>query len=241
MKQFLLAALLLLTFTGCGAVPETSDSREVRETMETPAVQESRETLESDAAPEEAAGNAYEALLSGDASLLDEYSAALHGVENWTEFIQSEDFTYEYTCMDLDGDGLDELLIQMEDDPSGYNGVFHYADGRLFCWRNDNIEMSCRDYPLRDGTIVRQYDYSDNSTYTICRYQSDGNTQEVTKLHFHNSPLDQDDGRTFPWYGIDYNEVTEGEFNEQLAAKVTGQLLDRSAWTVIHSGPTVSE
>lgn len=226
MKQFLLAVLLALLLAGCGTIPEAPAGPESQKTAESGTTQETP-------SPEEAARTAFEALLSGDASLLDSYSAALHGVENWAEFIQSEDFTYEYACMDLDGDGLDELLIQMEDDPSGYNGVFHYADGRLFCWRNDNIEMSCRDYPLRDGTIVRQYDYSDNSIYTLCRYQSDGNTQEVTTLHFHNSPLDEEDDRTFPWYGIDYGEVTEAEFSEQLAANVTSQLLDRSAWTVI--------
>ena len=33
---------------------------------------------------------------------------------------------FEYTYLDLDGDGVVELLVQLQDDPCGYNAVFHF-------------------------------------------------------------------------------------------------------------------
>ena len=60
--------------------------------------------------------------------------------------------------LDLDGDGGAELVVQMVAQPHQFNAVFHYGDGELSCWQYDIMEMSCRDYPLGDGAMVRQYE-----------------------------------------------------------------------------------
>lgn len=217
MKWFLLTALLLLTLAGCSTVPETVQVPETAHDTET----------------EMPAQKAYEALLSGDTSLLEEECFEIWGLQDWTEFIQSNDFTYEYTYLDVDGDGQDELLLQMEDEPAVYNGVFHYADGRIHCWNHDRVEMSCQSYPLRDGTMVQQYDHSDSTSYTIFRYQPDGDFAALTTLYYRGNPLWDEDIRPYPWYGIDGKELTEAEFAEEFQTRITSQLLDRSAWTVI--------
>lgn len=78
----------------------------------------------------------------------------------------------EYVLLDLDGDGGAELVVQRVGQPALFNAVFHYGDGELSCWQYDIMETSCRDYPLRDGTMVRQYDTGtgppDTPTCTIC-------------------------------------------------------------------------
>lgn len=223
MKRFLLTVLLLLTLAGCSTVPEAAAVPKGAE----------NDTRTEAYGHGDAARMAYEALMSGDASLLDEENARLWALQDWTEFIQSDDFTYEYTYLDADGDGQDELLLQMEDDPRTYSGVFHYEDGKLFCWNHDRVEMSCQSYPLRDGTMVRQYEYNDSISYTIFRYQPDGDFEALTTLYYRGNPLWDEDIRPYPWYGIDNEELTEAEFGEEFQARITDQLLDRSAWTVI--------
>ena len=90
-----------------------------------------------------------------------------------------QEMEYEYVYMDLDQDAQEELVVQMADNPGGYNGVFYFADGRLICWNSDGTEMSGRDYPLQDGTMVRQYDWNGTQSYTLFHYQSDGEIKEL--------------------------------------------------------------
>ena len=118
---------------------------------------------EPPSAPEEEARAAYEALLAGDASLLGEEAS-------FVEPYFSAFAELEYLLMDLDGDGIDELLVQWVEFPGAYNGVFHYEDGALSVWQNDGVELSCRDYPLRDGTMVRQYDHG-GSSFRLFRFR----------------------------------------------------------------------
>ena len=171
---------------------------------------------------------AYDALLAGDSS----------GVENtdvWGDPpLGYDQLDLEYTTLDLDGDGVCELLIQAVDDPCSYNGVFHYKDGRLICWQNDPMEMSCRDYPLRDGTMVRQYDTGTGPSryshlYTLLRYQSDGETQTVAQLSVHEDT--GEDGAVSVTYQMDGAEVQQADFEAGFDALITSQLLERSAWT----------
>lgn len=168
---------------------------------------------------------AYEDLLSGDFSLLDGTQRHL--------YLTAHSGEWEYTTMDLDGDGVSELLIQYIDEPSYYNAVFHYADGKVTCWNNDDIETSCRDYPLRDGTMVSQYDYSGTRSYSLFRYRPDGE-REVFSTLFARDELLYDDGQPpCPYYKIDDVEVDEATFNAKLEALIVRQLLDRWVWTTI--------
>ncbi|MBD5481768.1 MAG: hypothetical protein HDR15_04455 [Lachnospiraceae bacterium] len=181
--------------------------------------------------PSELAMAAYSSFLSGDISLFDSEQLYTWHLEGWADFIQS-DLTYEYTYLDLDGDGIEELLIQMEDAPLCYNAVFHYADGALFCWNQDMVEMTSGDYPLQDGTMVSQYDYNDTSSYTVFRYLPDGERETLSQLYARES-IDEDSDLPCPYYEVGGVEVDHSVFVEQLEELITKQLLPRSAWTSI--------
>ncbi len=178
---------------------------------------------------EDEALTAYSALLSGDKSLL----AQTQPAQWWVPDFKDSTIAYEYTYLDLDGDGGSELLIQMIDDPSGYNAVFHYQNGSLFCWNSDGVEMNCRDYPLLDGTMVRQYDYGGCRTYTIFRYQADGAMEHISRLFAREELLPADSALPCPYYEIDGNAVDKTTFDEQLTVLVFDRLLERLAWTAV--------
>ncbi|MBD5531725.1 MAG: hypothetical protein HDQ98_05915 [Lachnospiraceae bacterium] len=188
--------------------------------------------LEETLSLSELAMAAYSSFLSGDISLFDGEQLYTWHLEGWADFLQS-DLTYEYTYLDLDGDGIEELLIQMEDAPFCYNAVFHYADGALYCWNQDMVEMTSGDYPLLDGTMVSQYDYNDTSSYTIFRYLPDGERETLSQLYARESLVDEDSDLPCPYYEVDGVEVDHSVFAEQLEKLITKQLLPRSAWTSI--------
>lgn len=208
MKKILIYALILtyiLTLTGCG---KTQSS-------------------------EELAYAAYSSLLSGDISLLDDEQISTWGLENWADYIQSDSLTYEYTYLDLDGDGINELLFQMENDPCGHNAVFHYADGRLVCWENDMVEATSGHYPLSDGAMVSQYDFIDNRSYTIFRYLPDGEWEVLFRLFMRESPTDEDSLERCPYYEINGTEVDQIIFEKQVEELITNRILPRSVWTTL--------
>lgn len=171
---------------------------------------------------------AYSSFMSGDSALLDEQQSEMW----WIPDFQSESMDYEYAYLDLDGDGTVELIIQMEDAPHDYNGVFHFEDGRIYCWNSDAMEMSCRDYPLSDATMVRQYDMN-GSSYTVFSYNSDGEAETVHSLFAREERITDDSTEPCPYYEVDGEEVDEAEFYEQLDALVLDKLLNRSEWTAI--------
>ena len=167
---------------------------------------------------------AYQALLAGDTSILNDTDCHL---------ISREEL--EYTLLDLDGDGGSELLVQWSGDPCGFNAVYHYdaGSGRLDCWNYDAVEMSCRDYPLRDGTMVHQYDTCTGPdsfvySYSLRRYQPGGEIAEIAALY--RTEYTGEDGSTAVRCQVGREEVDEITFEEQLEARITGQLLERAAW-----------
>ncbi len=169
---------------------------------------------------------AYATLLAGDQSLV-----TMGDVEWWIpDFRNTGILEYEYTYMDLDGNGVVELLVQMVDDPAGYNGVFHYADGKLFCWNSDAMEGSCRDYPLVDGTMVRQYDNSGNPSYTIFSYSNSGEQEAIHTLFAREYLMPEDSTEPCPYYSIDGEEVTKEVFDAKLKEMITDKVLSREAW-----------
>lgn len=182
--------------------------------------------------PGDEARAAYEKLLSGDLSLFDETERETWALDDWMGLVLTPGEA-EYAYLDLDGDGVEELLLQRAGDPGGYNGVFHYDGDRLFCWQNDGTEGSCRDYPLRDGTMVRQYDVMNAHIYTLFRYQEDGSEKVVGELFAleGSSPLGSAGG--FPRYQVNGETVDLAEFEEGFATLITSRLLDSSAWTIL--------
>lgn len=172
---------------------------------------------------------AYSAFLSGDKTFLS---------DGWEEKWYIPDFQdtvleYEYTYLDLDGDGVVELLVQLQDDPSGYNAVFHFDGEQMLCWNSDSVEGSCRDYPLCNGIMVRQYDYSGTRSYTLFRYKSNGETENISNLFARDELIYSDSTEPCPYYEIDGAEVDKDEFNKQINSLITEQLIKRTDWKEI--------
>ena len=173
---------------------------------------------------EAAARLVYSGVRYGDTSL---FADPADG-ENWRWCRERGDL--EYTLLDLDGDDVSELLVQWREDPGQMNAVFHWDGGKIVCWQLDTVEMTCRDYPLRDGTMVRQYDYGGASTYTRFRYRADGTKEVLGEVYARCHPWNENDRRPCPFYSVDGREVDRAAFDAALAETVTSQCLDRSAW-----------
>ena len=92
---------------------------------------------------------------------------------------------------------------------------------------------SCRDYPLRDGTMVRQYDYGGTSSYTLFRYRADGGTEKLTDLFIRDELIYPDSADPCPYYEIGGMEVDKDTFEEQLKKMVADQRLESSDWTAL--------
>lgn len=213
-------------FSGCAPAADVS---EVPASPPAETMTEIIQTTPAATVPGEAALAAYSAFLSDDRSLLKDAQLETW----WIPAFSADSFSYEYTYLDVDGDGEAELLIQMEDDPCGYNGVFHFDGERLQCWNSDAVEMTCRDYPLTDGTMVRQYDYGGTRSYTLFRYRSDGEREELHSLFARDELVYEDSTLPCPYYETDGTEVDKAEFEARLDALVESNLLDRSSWTAL--------
>ena len=174
---------------------------------------------------EQIAQTAYFDFLSGDVSLLEDNEIGQY----WVDVILPNS-ELEYVFLDLDGDEVSELLIQEIDSPESYNAVLHYHDGKLLCWNFDTMETTCRDYPLQNGTMVRQYDYDGSSNWTVFRYLPDGEMKKLFDLFAHYEVINYDD---FPHYEIDGIEVDQTTFESELDERITNQMLERSIWTAI--------
>ena len=184
------------------------------------------EAFQAESSTEQTAFKVYSSFLSGDRTFLDDTQSEMW----WIPDFQEDGMEYEYTCLDLDGDEVAELVIQMKDDPCSYNGVFHYDNGKLVCWNSDAAEMSCRDYPLADGTMVRQYDYNGTSTYTIFRYRDNREKEDISCLFAREELIPEDSSEPCPYYEIDGQEVDEAVFYGQLKKSVTDRMVERVAW-----------
>lgn len=168
---------------------------------------------------------AYAALLAGDQTLVN------NEVAQWwiPDFRKTGSIEHEYTYMDLDGDGVVELLVQMVNDPVGYNGAFHYENGELFCWHSDAFESGTQGYPLVDGTMVRQFEDNGNTSYTIFHYLSNGKMEDIHYL-FAREYVPEYGTEPCPYYTIDGEEVTKEVFDEKVKELITDKVLGREAW-----------
>ena len=168
----------------------------------------------------------YSKFLSGEITLLDETQSEKWYIPNFQDAV----LKYEYTYLDLDEDGVLELLVQLVDDPCGYNAVFHFEKGKIFCWNSDAVEMSCRDYPLQNGIMVRQYDYAGTRTYDLFRYNSKGEREIICSLFARDELIQEDSSEQFPYYSINGNEIDKSEFDKQLNLLVIDKMLDSTVW-----------
>lgn len=175
------------------------------------------------------ANSAYTDFLSGNRTILADGQSETW----WIPDFQEDGMKYEFTYLDLNGDGPAELIVQMADAPYGYNGVFHFEKGKIFCWNSDAAEMTCWDVPLDNGTMVRQYDTSGSHIYTVFRYTDSGEQEELHHLFFREQLVPEDSTEPCPYYEIDGTEMEEAEFNERLNELVTVHRMASSAWTMM--------
>ena len=181
------------------------------------------------ASPEEAGQSDLHRLFGG------QWSAAGRGTGGHVVVpnFQGSELRYEYTLLDLSGDGVPKLLVQLAEDPGGYNGVFHAEDGKLYCWNSDAVEMTCLDYPLDDGTMVRDYTFGGTRSYTIFRYTAAGETEGLASFFAREERISEDSPEPCPYYRVGETEVTRAEFETALQEQIGDHLLDRSAWNAI--------
>lgn len=178
-------------------------------------------------------GNTDELLIrfiDGDMSVLEENQK-----EEW--FIpdfNDGSFEYEYTLLDLDGDGENEMIVQMKDEPQGFSAVFNAESGKVYCWGSDSVEMNCYEYPLDNGMMVSEYDYDGAVSYSIYSYEPDGECNHISELFIREVPASNNDTVKYPDYRIDDKEVTKEEFEKELKALIGDHKLDRSSWTAMN-------
>lgn len=168
------------------------------------------------------------------------YDALLAGMEIpvnsdiwWIPDFQDDDFIYVYTHQDLDGDGVPELLVQVENDPLAYNGVFHYENGKIFCWNSDAMDGSQWESPLSDGSVVSCHNFGGVRSYTVFRYQPDGTREVFCDMFAREELIPEDSTEPCPYYEIDREEVDQAVFEQKLAELVTDRALDPSVWTIL--------
>lgn len=178
---------------------------------------------------QELAQKVYEYFFRGDRQLLAEGVAE----KWWIPEFHADGLDYEYIYMDLDGDGMTELLIQMKDEPDAYNGVFHYEDGKLYCWNSDSVEMSSYSYPLQDGSMVKQTKTGGNTVYTVFRYTSEGEVEEKRHLYAREELMESGSNEKCPYYEVDGAEVSKEEFDELLDKVIFNTKLGNAKWLSI--------
>ena len=93
--------------------------------------------------------------------------------------------------------------------------------------------MSDRDYPLQDGTMVRQYDWNGTQSYTLFCYQSDGEMEELENLFVRRENIPEDSTQPCPYYEVNGKAVGQSEFERQLQEKIRDRLLTGEMWIAL--------
>ncbi len=168
--------------------------------------------------------------MEGDVSVLEENQK-----DEW--FIpdfKDGSFEYEYTLLDLDEDGENELVVQMKDEPQGFSAVFNAENGKVYCWGSDSVEMNCFEYPLDNGMMVSEYDYDGSVSYSIYVYDTNGEAKHISELFIREVPASNNATVKYPDYKIDDKEVTKEEFEKEFKSLIDDHRLDRSSWTLLN-------
>lgn len=88
------------------------------------------------------------------------------------------DFDWEYTLIDVSGDGEPELFVRMTDQHAQAR-MFHAEDGVVQWWYYQDVEMNYVWEPLSDGGILVTYDYGGGISHDIYVLDQDGTRPEL--------------------------------------------------------------
>ncbi len=115
------------------------------------------------------ASQAYRRLLAGDFSQV----RAITGVTNTGEDFarqyapfysaNPDENKWEYTLVDMDGDGVPELFIRLETSPD-VTAIFHWTNDEIVCWEFDTVEATSFYTPLENGMLWSK-DKNSNNIY----------------------------------------------------------------------------
>ncbi|MBP5654194.1 MAG: hypothetical protein J6X33_01640 [Clostridiales bacterium] len=170
-----------------------------------------------------------EKYISGDTSVLEETQQELWGLPD----LHKRTY-YEYTYMDLDDDGDEELIIQTENNPKSFAAIFYAKDNMVFCGCLDAADSIPFSYPIDNGYIVieRHEDGLINHSILKSKFGEGCDFKSVCEF-FTNTRIADDPENPYPHYRIDGKEVPKEEYEEKLKTMITDHLLDRDAWTRI--------
>ncbi|MBQ2101883.1 MAG: hypothetical protein II477_12570 [Lachnospiraceae bacterium] len=179
--------------------------------------------------------NAFAKFLSGDVNIRNAEQEA-RGFFGGFQFALEHEYALEYLIMDLDGDGVGELLLQTVNDPITFSAVFHYNKGKVDCWDSDSGEGAVWQYPLSDGSMVIQRDESGSESYTVFRYLN-GEHEEKSRFYAHLSKWGDGDELPCPYYTMQFalsesmEEVDQKTYEKAIKECITDRMLSRDAWT----------
>lgn len=228
MKKVVLSLIVLglgLSLSSCSQDRREDQSAPTTTTTLTePAVTNTSETIKPPSSKE-----LLEKYISGDSSVLEETQQELWDLPNFRNFIY-----YEYTYLDLDDDGDEELIVRSQDDPKSFTAIFYTKDNMVYCgWLDpgDSIPFS---YPIDNGYMVseRHEDGLINHSILKSKFGEGYDAKSVCEF-FTNTRIADDPENPYPHYRIDGKEVPKEEYEEKLKTMITDHLLDRDAWTRI--------
>ena len=99
--------------------------------------------------------------------------------------------------------------------------IFHFEEDKIVCWCSDSVEMTCFEYPLRNGLMVNEYQYNGTITYSIFNYLSNGEKVQKIMLWYRENDFS---------YNVDNIDVTKEEFENEYKSLIQEQLYDSVDW-----------
>ena len=160
----------------------------------------------------------YASLLQGDLSAVAEEDRET--AELFFQTAADSEIDVEYTFVDLNGDGEEELFLRFADSPAIHR-IFHEEDGVLYCVHEKDMEMNHWFTPLTDGTLLSTYDYNNAFSYAV--YQMDENwdlTEVDTWFYRYGESDNPNDNFAVPSWSHGGQDLDRETFSRQFKEQV---------------------
>ncbi len=171
---------------------------------------------------------AYKSVLQGRSNFIPGFSNESEQNDDWTKEIQPGWEQTKFAILDLDGDGLPEVVtaVTVAVDGSISDGdyaVLHYQDGRVYAYGFSNRQLG----QLRiDGSFTwsGSAGYWGISTISFVEDEKEGTPYTYNDYAYLESFYDNgtaasdEEPRSYTTYVVNHQETTEEEFNKAFAA-----------------------